>query len=271
MRIAAIKNPARIDIPQYAMNAVFEAVVNAVAHRDYSISGSKIRLHMFSDRLEIFSPCGLPNSMSLDEIGERQFSRNELICTCLSRCPIKERFVEVKRERIMDKRGEGVPVILSASRHLSGVKPEYRLLGESELLLTISSAPVDDRKKLREIVLTKTAQVRDQVSETTEVTTQVASKTTEVGGEVRGQVGETTQVTTQVSRLLKVIDGEMMVNELQHKMGISQRRDFSRRYLSPALKQGYIEMTQPNSPRSPTQKYRLTDKGREVARLLSCI
>ena len=52
MRIAAIKNPARIDIPQYAMNAVFEAVVNAVAHRDYSISGSKIRLHMFSDRLE---------------------------------------------------------------------------------------------------------------------------------------------------------------------------------------------------------------------------
>ena len=92
MRVAAIKNPARIDIPQYAMNAVFEAVVNAVAHRDYSSSGSKIRLHMFSDRLEIYSPGGLPNSLSLDEIGERQFSRNELICTCLSRCPIKERF-----------------------------------------------------------------------------------------------------------------------------------------------------------------------------------
>ena len=152
MRIAAIKNPARIDIPQYAMNAVFEAVVNAVAHRDYSISGSKIRLHMFADRLEIFSPGGLPNSMALDEIGERQFARNELICTCLSRCPVRKRFAEIKRERIMDKRGEGVPVILSASDRLSGKFPEYKLLGESELLLTIHSAPIDDRKKLRELI-----------------------------------------------------------------------------------------------------------------------
>lgn len=89
MRIGAVKNPARIDIPQYAMNAVFEAIVNAVAHRDYSISGSKIRLHMFADRLEIFSPGGLPNSLSLDEISSRQFARNELIALVLqdSRSP----------------------------------------------------------------------------------------------------------------------------------------------------------------------------------------
>ena len=248
MRVAAIKNPARIDIPQYAMNAVFEAVVNAVAHRDYSISGAKIRLHMFSDRLEISSPGGLPNSMSLDEIGERQFSRNELICTCLARCPIKEHFADVKRARIMDKRGEGVPVILSASGRLSGVRPEYRLLGDSELLLTISSAPVDDRKKLRAIVLKKNTQVRGRVVENTKAATQVG--------------GGNAQVTTQVCRLLNAIDGEMMLDELQRKIGISQRRDFSRRYLAPALADGYIEMTQPNSPRSPTQKYRLTEKGR---------
>ena len=35
-------------------NAVFEAVVNAVVHRDYSVYGSRIRLHLFTDRLEIF-------------------------------------------------------------------------------------------------------------------------------------------------------------------------------------------------------------------------
>ena len=52
----------------------------------------------------------------------------------------------------MDKRGEGVPVILSASGRLSGKCPEYKLLGESELLLTIHSAPIDDRKKLREMI-----------------------------------------------------------------------------------------------------------------------
>lgn len=131
--------------------AVFEAVVNAVAHRDYSISGSKIRLHMFSDRLEIFSPGALPNSLTVDEIGERQFSRNELICTCLSRCPLTERFTDIVRSRIMDRRGEGVPVILSASGKLSGKRPKYELLGDSELKLTIFAAPADDKSALNKI------------------------------------------------------------------------------------------------------------------------
>lgn len=151
MRIAAVKNPARTDIPQYAMNAVFEAIVNAVAHRDYSISGAKIRLHMFSDRLELFSPGCLPNSLTLDEIGERQFSRNELICTCLSRCPLAERFTDLNRSRIMDRRGEGVPVILAASTKLAQRQPKYELLGDSEIKLTIYSVPVDDRQLLKEI------------------------------------------------------------------------------------------------------------------------
>ncbi len=54
---------------------------------------------MFSDRLEIMSPGGLPNSMTVDEIGERQFARNELVCTCLSRCPLQKRFADVDRSR----------------------------------------------------------------------------------------------------------------------------------------------------------------------------
>ena len=53
MRVAARKTPARVDIPQYRMAAVFEAIVNAVAHRDYSMRGRRIRLSMFKDRLEI--------------------------------------------------------------------------------------------------------------------------------------------------------------------------------------------------------------------------
>ncbi|MBQ6926410.1 MAG: putative DNA binding domain-containing protein [Kiritimatiellae bacterium] len=151
MRVAAIKSPARIDIQQYAMNAVFEAVTNAVAHRDYSVSGAKIRIHMFADRLEIMSPGGLPNSMAVEEIGERQFARNELVCTCLSRCPLEERFADVDRSRIMDRRGEGVPVIVSASERQSGIIPKYRLSGEAELKLTIFAAPIDNRAALSKI------------------------------------------------------------------------------------------------------------------------
>ena len=50
MRMAAMKFLGRVDLPQYDMSAVFEALVNAVAHRDYSVHGSKIRLRMFEDR-----------------------------------------------------------------------------------------------------------------------------------------------------------------------------------------------------------------------------
>jgi predicted HTH transcriptional regulator len=56
MRTEAVKLPGRVDIPQYDLGAVYEAIVNAVAHRDYGVYGAKIRLHMFSDRLEIMTP-----------------------------------------------------------------------------------------------------------------------------------------------------------------------------------------------------------------------
>jgi predicted HTH transcriptional regulator len=79
MRVYAVKAPYRVETPQYSMNAVFEAVANAVAHRDYSIYGSKIRLHVFADRLEIFSPGTIPNTMTLDSLSERQSARNELL------------------------------------------------------------------------------------------------------------------------------------------------------------------------------------------------
>ena len=62
--VSARKEIGRIDQPQYSMRAVFEAIVNAVVHRDYSKSGSKIRLFMFADRLELYSPGALANTIT---------------------------------------------------------------------------------------------------------------------------------------------------------------------------------------------------------------
>ena len=140
MRVFAIKAPNRIETPQFSMNAVFEAVVNAVAHRDYSIYGSKIRLHLYADRLEIFSPGTIPNAMSVESMSERQSARNELISSLLARCPMNVDAAGSQRNFIMDKRGEGVPIIITDSENLSGRKPEYRLLDDAELLLTIFAA-----------------------------------------------------------------------------------------------------------------------------------
>jgi len=142
MRIYATKEPARHDIPQYSMQAVFEAVVNAVAHRDYSILASKIRLHLFSDRLEIMSPGSIPNTMTIDSLPLRQATRNELLTSMLARCPVESSGIETSRHFFLERRGEGVPIILAESKKLSGYLPEYRLLDNSELLLTIYAAVV---------------------------------------------------------------------------------------------------------------------------------
>jgi predicted HTH transcriptional regulator len=136
MSVAAVKAPGRIDIPQYSLRAVFEAIVNAVAHRDYAVHGSKIRLFMFPDRLELYSPGGLANTLTVESLALRQATRNELIASLLAKCPLQSRS-DLGRTRIMDKRGEGVPIILRESRKLSGRTPEYLLIDESELCLTI--------------------------------------------------------------------------------------------------------------------------------------
>ncbi len=138
--IGAIKQPHRIEQPQFSERAVFEAVVNAVAHRDYSIHGSKIRFFMFNDRLEIYSPGALPNTLTVDSIHLRQSTRNELVTSLLSETPMAESIGDIGRSFYVEKRGDGVPIIMDESERLSGKKPTYELIDDSELLLTIYSA-----------------------------------------------------------------------------------------------------------------------------------
>ncbi|MCY3786762.1 MAG: transcriptional regulator [bacterium] len=141
MKTSAVKSIGRQDKPQYDMTAVFEAVTNAVAHRDYSIHGSKIRLRLFDDRLELYSPGAVVNSMSVESLRYRQAARNETLCSLLAKCAVpRVDWLETGRGNIMEKRGEGVPVILDNSAALSGREPHYRVIDDSELLLTIYAA-----------------------------------------------------------------------------------------------------------------------------------
>ena len=128
---------------RYAMRAVFEAVTNAVAHRDYTMRGSRIRLRLFDDRLELFVPGALVGTMTPDSLAFRQSSRNSVLISALARCPVLGDDAG-PRQTIMDKRGEGVSIILDESEALSGRRPEYRLLDQSELLLTIYAARLED-------------------------------------------------------------------------------------------------------------------------------
>lgn len=143
MKITALKDPGRTELPQYSLRAVFEALVNAVAHRDYSVFGSKIRLFLFDDRLELYSPGAIPNSMTIDSMALRQSTRNELIASLLNRCSVDKEQPDLGRQFMMDKRGEGVPIIMKESLTLSGMRPVYRLIDDAELLLTIYAASIE--------------------------------------------------------------------------------------------------------------------------------
>ena len=77
MRVGAmVQNLERHEITEYPRFAVREALVNAVSHRDYRITGRRIEIRMYADRLEVISPGGLPGYMTLDNLVDEHFSRN---------------------------------------------------------------------------------------------------------------------------------------------------------------------------------------------------
>ena len=137
MLVRATKALGRSDLPQFSERAVFEAIVNAVAHRDYSMAGARVRLHLFGDRLELYVPGGLVNTLTPDSLHLRQANRNELVVSLLSRCKAPS---GVGRTRLMDRRGDGVPIIRRECRELSGRLPDYSLIDDSELRLVMWAA-----------------------------------------------------------------------------------------------------------------------------------
>ena len=81
----------RQEFYDYPLVAVREAITNAVAHRDYHYDASHIYVHLFSDRLEIENPGGVPPGLKLDELGSRSVRRNRSIADLLYRAKYIER------------------------------------------------------------------------------------------------------------------------------------------------------------------------------------
>lgn len=78
------RNIQRTNHYLYPVEALREGIVNAVCHRDYTISGAAVRLFLFNNRLEIRSPGGLPNTLTVENMLYRQFTRNQMIASFLT-------------------------------------------------------------------------------------------------------------------------------------------------------------------------------------------
>jgi ATP-dependent DNA helicase RecG len=102
---------------EYPLEAARELVVNAVAHRDYSIQGDGIRLFIFQDRMEVASPGGLPGPVTIQNIKDERFSRNPAIVQVLSDMGFIERL------------GYGVDRVIELMKRNHLQEPEFKETG----------------------------------------------------------------------------------------------------------------------------------------------
>lgn len=115
-------------IPEYPEFAWFEGIVNSLAHRDYSIMGDYVRVSLYDDRLEIFSPGKLPNIVTLENMLNTRYSRNPRIARVLSE------FGWVK------ELNEGVKRIYDEMQLLYLKEPEYSEPNNNSVLLILENS-----------------------------------------------------------------------------------------------------------------------------------
>lgn len=126
----------RLEYPTFAWQ---EALVNAVAHRDYGLTGAPVEIWMFDDRIEVRSPGLPPSPVTLDQLRQQKrihFSRNPLIVRVLA---------ELGYLREM---GEGIPRMFEEMEHYGLYPPEFSCEGFF-FTVTLRNIPVYDEATLR--------------------------------------------------------------------------------------------------------------------------
>ena len=231
----------RKDRWEYPLEAVREALLNAIIHRDYSILGSDIKVAIFDDMLEITSPGPLPDTLPPEKLGTgRSEIRNRVLA------PI---FKDLK---LIEAWGSGI------------LKMKKELVEYPEISLVLQE--VGHAFQVQFIMKNQPepspASGRDQ-----EGTKQGPSKALSKALS-RHQVGTKFFMSNKQANLLKkCIEPQSIINLLKFS-NRSDRTKFKKGVINPLQDAGYLEMTEPDSPQSPTQKYRTTAKGKELLEVI---
>ena len=121
---ARLEDARRVDRWEYPEEVVREVLVNALIHRDYSVTGTDIMLTIFADRMEVVSPGRLPNTVTVDGMRSgARYARNQML-------------VNIMRDYgYVDARGMGVRnKIIPGMRAHNGTEPD---LIEEEYRFTV--------------------------------------------------------------------------------------------------------------------------------------
>ena len=211
---------------------VREAIVNAVAHRDYASTGS-VQVMLFADRLEVWNPGTLPPTLTLKQLRRPHASvpGNPLLAEALYLTKYIERMGTGTGDMIERCRSAGLP------------EPAWALT--DGFVTTLKRRPGRAYEAVGGEPGARAGQVAGQVAE-----------------QVAGQVAA--QVTPEITRVILVLQGAQTRQQIQATLQLRGRGNFEKRYLKPAIEAGFVDLTVPDKPRSRPQKYRLTDKGKAL-------
>jgi len=239
-RAASSQVPVSYELPP---DAVREAIVNAVAHRDYTSTGS-VQVMLFADRLEAWNPGTLTPSLTLQQLREPHgsFPANPLLAEPLYLAKYIERMGTGTRDMIRFCCDAGLrePEFAIRDGFVQTLwRPEPHATAE---VTSEATAQADTQEK------TLSPPVLEQLAEPLGIPTAQA----------------TAQATAQVGKILTGADAGagQSREELQAAADITHREHFRKAYLEPLVAAGWLERTIPEKPTSPNQKYRLTAKGR---------
>jgi predicted HTH transcriptional regulator len=207
---------------------VSEAIVNAIAHRDYTSKGS-VQVMLFKDRLEIWNPGTLPSNLTIEDLKKphSSFPHNLLLAEPM--------YLAGYIERI----GTGTTDMLDECNE-RGLK-ELEFVQDDVFKTTIwrNNATIG------------------KVSE---------EPAGELSGEVTVELGE--ELKEEVKRVVTVLTKPMKRSEIQKILQLKHDDYFRLNYINPTLEKQFIELLYPDSPNHPKQKYKLTDKGKALQILL---
>lgn len=215
----------RVETYPVPMTALREAILNAVVHKDYA-SNIPIQISVYPNQLMIWNAGHLPERWTLDDLMGKHSSKpyNPDIANAFFRAGLVESW------------GRGVERIIQACVDADFPEPIYKL-DPSGGLWTIFTYPESYLQQMN----------RDSRVVTPEATPEA-----------------TPEVSSELFSLLQVIHGEMSRQEIMTALSLKDEKHFRESYQQVAIALGLIEMTLPDKPKSPKQKYRITAKGKQM-------
>jgi ATP-dependent DNA helicase RecG len=204
--------------------AIEEAVVNAVYHRDYN-TREPVEVTFTRDEFTVVSYPGPDRSVKPSDLAKGR---------AISRLYRNRRIGEFLKELdLTEGRGTGIPKILRAMEENGSPPPEFRTDDDHTFFATV--LPIHPEAK---------------------------AAASDLHGDLHDDLhGGTGQVAEKILRVVEELDGEVTRQELQEALGLGNRDHFRKAYLLPALEAGLVEMTVPDKPNSRSQRYRLTRAG----------